>query len=656
MKVNRYLLVGLAANVIVHIRWFTGFVPLVSGDWLYRAPEASKELFSLPYLWAPGGTGSIKVDSAFYYMDLLNGVLSRLGASFAVTERVLYLWPITLLASCGSFFLIRHICKSDIAALVGSVVYSFAVYFLLISTQHDFILLADAVFPFAFLYGMRAIESGRAADAVRAGLVAFALSAAEFRIFYIYALAITAYGIYGAVAALPSSRTALLRTARAVMLIVGIPLLSHFFWIMGLMKAGSLTENEVLSRAIFYDGSASLVNALAMFHSYWTGGVVRWFTFNPIPIWFWVVPLAAFLGFYLMRRDRRVVFFTLITVLGLFLSKQSNPPLPGVYAWLFQHVPGFAAFREPSKFFVLVIIGYAVLVGAFARWSTHGAPIYFRVAGRALVVIVMFVMLWNGKPLITGEIGSLYVPSSPPPGVLELNRYFATQAEFFRVLWSPDIELWTTSGALHPRAYVAGMKVGADDHTDVNAQLDTMSVRYIVMPSVPAAEQGKGSEYLRDRVGAMAAEGTISRVDLGVPELAVYENRDFKPHLYLTDAPDAGVGVVAFTSVEFVRVNPTKYVVRLPSTDRPLYLNFSERFHEGWKLGGSGETASRAKSALEMNSFLILPGTARTLTLNFAPQKYLNIGFSVSVATLVACIGYLLYDWRKRYVQAHPTR
>jgi len=68
------------------------------------------------------------------------------------------------------------------------------------------------------------------------------------------------------------------------------------------------------------------------------------------------------------RKNKDVVFFGVVALIGILLSKQVDDPFPGLYPWLFKNVPGFNAFREASKFYFLIALGYSVLIGSFVDW------------------------------------------------------------------------------------------------------------------------------------------------------------------------------------------------------------------------------------------------------------------------------------------------
>jgi|GEM_PF-7061107 len=76
------------------------------------------------------------------------------------------------------------------------------------------------------------------------------------------------------------------------------------------------------------------------------------------------------------RRRRYILFFAVLSVIGILLSKQVSDPFGNLYYWLYDNFPGFNAFREASKFYILIALGYAVGMASLVEWllppSRHG--------------------------------------------------------------------------------------------------------------------------------------------------------------------------------------------------------------------------------------------------------------------------------------------
>jgi len=152
-------------------------------------------------------------------------------------------------------------------------------------------------------------------------------------------------------------------------------------------------------------------------------------------------------------------------------------------------------------------------------------------------------------------------------------------------------------------------------------------------------------------------------------------------------------------TITFQKINPTRYEVKVESASRPFFLVFSESYYPGWKAyvenepfkfdkviaeyDNMGVREARhdmrftpsdisylfGKPISEANHFLV-NGYANawyidpkevgkqdfTLTLYFLPQSYFYIGLIISGLTLLGCVGYLVFDWRRRRGAREPNK
>ncbi|NCU42685.1 MAG: hypothetical protein EOM19_08355 [Candidatus Moranbacteria bacterium] len=69
-----------------------------------------------------------------------------------------------------------------------------------------------------------------------------------------------------------------------------------------------------------------------------------------------------------MKKREYILFFALVALVGMLLGKQVSEPFPTLYNWLYETFPGFNAFREASKFYVLIALGYAVGIASLVDW------------------------------------------------------------------------------------------------------------------------------------------------------------------------------------------------------------------------------------------------------------------------------------------------
>jgi len=74
-----------------------------------------------------------------------------------------------------------------------------------------------------------------------------------------------------------------------------------------------------------------------------------------------LIPIVAFSSLF-FRRDKYTLFFGILAIIGIFLSKELHPPLGEFFAWACTHVPFFSTFRVAQKFLVLAVLACSFLV------------------------------------------------------------------------------------------------------------------------------------------------------------------------------------------------------------------------------------------------------------------------------------------------------
>ena len=191
----------------------------------------------------------------------------------------------------------------------------------------------------------------------------------------------------------------------------------------------------------------------------------------------------------------------------------------------------------------------------------------------------------------------------------------------------------------------------------------------------------------------------------GEHSLNVFENGSFKVEMVEVKpearSQESGVRSQEPPKVEFKKINPTRYIVDVKGAKEPFTLVFSESFHEGWKAyvrksgvrsQESGEktipdkqlTDNEPWSALwsawmdsenriEIKDHFVVNGYANgwivpveqfrvsgsefrvqdnnwenfEIVLEYKPQRLFEVGLLISTTTLLGCIGYLGYGWRR---------
>lgn len=633
------LLTVFTISVISTWRWISISIFTYS-DWQYNLSNTLKDFATLNFSWTSlTGFGQLNLTASSWPSILVFGTFGLLNQNSNVADKFVFMFPVIIFSGLGSFLLLKHLLKSPIPAVVGSFVFTFNTYTLLIKTVHLTILVADSLVPLVILSFIKALEEKRFIWIVAFAILSFIQGAYEFRIFYITASILVLYFIFHTLVIEKGKLKAHLRnTALSFAALVVVALL-NMYWVIGLSKSGSVLHNEIFDRGLFGSQYLSLQDALTLFQSFWNGIQPISFLVNPIPIYFWLIPLVASLGLVLNRKNPKVVFFGIIAIIGILLTKQEDAPFSNLYLWMYHHIPGFNAFREASKFYILIALGYSVLIAAFIKtlWekatTTKGAQTQVWKIGAWLVTIsISAIFLWNIKPFITGEIGSLFISRHVPNDYKVFNSMIDSQPGYFRTYWLPTSSRWTEYTNLHPELSGTGISANLKDilpKEDLPLEqgltsaleqpyskemLNNTATKYIVVPLRDEANDDDFFIYYGDNrqlyIDTLNSLPYLKRINIGTKDLAVYENTSFKPYissptsLYQTPSTNNLAEIYSFATSQlgendfnFYTTDSTKNVPSTQITDI-----FSDLSIKDFQPGVASKTLSAPQGSLLYSS------------------------------------------------------
>lgn len=438
------------------------------GDWGFFLKETADTLrrhyFSI---WLSDSSfGRVLIDAGQAPTYAVYGWLSYyFNLNYALIERLVHMWPSIIIAIVGSYLLTNYVFKNKVAGALGAFVYTTNTYYLTLLTGHLTLAAAYAFVPLVILTYMKAITTGSRIYIVLSALMLAACSAYEPRFAYIVVLILAILAIFHFVISyLRRVRVSFRGVVKMGMLYaapIGIFVLLNMYWLLGLMMSGGPSGGTVIESSLFGNEFFNLSQAMTLFHPFWSGGEVQPFIVHDIPAYFWLIPPLAIAGFIASKKNYKLLFFGCIGIIGILLSKQSAAPFSSLYSWMFTNFPGFNAYREASKFYMLIALSYSILLPALylyvkkkfdSRWFSVG-----------LVGLFLLLFLPNLLPFISGKIGSTFAERKMPAAYGELNT-FLNQKEYYRTLWLPQKSRWSFVSANHP--YVSGSKMLFDGWKD----------------------------------------------------------------------------------------------------------------------------------------------------------------------------------------------
>ena len=365
------------------------------------------------FSWLPQVTNGLLSLWLDYPFRVVVKILSTVGFSWFVIEKLLWI-SVFALACYSSYKLTKH--------WLGCIIYTFNTYLLLLFSGGQLGVAASFAFtPFIF-YRFREHPKEKIVN----GLYLAILIIFDIRIAFLVILA-TAPWWYRSI----------------VSLIVAGSL--HMYWILPTVLAratipGELTNPGMLKFLSFTDFS----HALSLLHPNWPENLFgKVYFLQPE---FLIIPILAFSAVANKYR-----YFAFLALIGVFFAKGVNEPFGGIFQWMFERVPGFVMFRDPTKFYLYIAMGYSVLIPVILKKSR--------------LLSILFVIFW----LFTLR-GFSIQPVRIPEEYVQLKNLLVSDPIPSRTLWIPKREGFAFSSDVHPI-------LTATDAASVDP-----SVKYIIVP------------------------------------------------------------------------------------------------------------------------------------------------------------------------------
>jgi len=707
-----YILLLILVGFFTHFSWFT-FSTFSSGDTWYWFPETVNEFYSVAnqITWSTYlGFGGVVAEPYLFLFSFLRGLFARLGFFHDVSIVFLHFIPIVFFSVFGAYLFLSEIFKSKFQPFVGAIIYSTNTYFLVLQSEHLALARGYALAPLLLYAACKILKVHDRKTSIFYSLCFGVLLSFQIifepRIFYILFFVLLLLFLFGGFF---KKKDFLISSIIISVVVLGL----NSYWFFNILVTKSAIK-DLVARPLFGAQYKLLLNSFSLFRATWTGSAPVPFSNYPIPFYFWVTPILVFSSFLFKEKDKllykHIIFWGLAGLLGIFLAKQENEPFSVIYVWLFNNFPGFSFFRDSSKFYILIALSYSVLV----PYSLSKLYSYFNGKLRSLVLVIMCVVLgvflWNTKPLITGEFRSMFIQRFIPDDYLIFKNYILKQPEYFRTMWTPVDSRW--SMYLNAKPKVGTVNIIENDWKDFIGYIeynknismpkkiisiysksfsdqlfDNSSIKYVIVPLQDIANDddfyiyygGKNDPNIRKwYIAELDKISWLKKIDIGTQELVVYENENFRPHVYLTKTEETIHKKVSYEVTDFIQKNPTEYKVNLNNLNQSLYINFSESFHPDWKLRAGNFNwfdvltqknyflldENHYKNDANLNSFKIDPEFIKQnypnsykqnpdgsidveLTMYFKPQSYFYLGLIISITTLVCCVSYLVWFFLK---------
>jgi len=304
-----------------------------------------------------------------------------------------------------------------------------------------------------------------------------------------------------------------------------------------------------------------------------------------------------------VNQRRKVYFiFYCLALFFIFLAKSSNPPFGYIYDWFVMSFKIFAFMRSTAGMVIYAAIFYTLIYGVITQFFFYKYPkLKF-----AVLVISFLIILIPGYHIWTGKYFLNLSPVNPninkkEHGLKIPEDYFrsAYQLDKLKLDSKLDVVLgargyqnnsWGYYGFLIYPWFINKPIISFD-------KLDNKGLTYSLFNNVRYVYYDK--TILSDKKDIENIFRKYELVDQAFSSTSIDIFRKFDetfiPHFFISK--DIGNN----TSLEFKKINPTKYRIRIHESSGKLQLVFLENFDKQWMLYSGNSFDS---NFLKNNSYL----------------------------------------------------
>lgn len=437
-----------------------------------------------------------------------------------------------------------------------------------------------------------------------------------------------------------------------------LTILLHAFWLLPILVFRSTPVQQLVwdygSTGLFqFLSFADFSHTIGLLHPNWPEDIFgKTYFMKPE---FLLLPIIAFSSLLFMEKNnqrhlnKNILFFALLGLLGAFLAKGTNPPFGQINSFIYQNIPGFAIFRDPTKWYIFIAIAYAILipfsilrVGDLLE-SQIKSPIRKYIQFSSFLIVFGF-LLFLISPALLGELNGTFKSNEVPNEYIKLKDLLYMKPEFFRTLWIPRRQRYNFFSSTHPaveaielfHATTSAQIITRLRSENAQKYLEDLAIKYVIVPYDP-----KGEIFIQDRkyderqynllIQDLDSIHWLRRVN-GFSKVAVYETPAQKDHFWL-DTEE---------KISYQMVTPAKYLVNAKIT-RETSIVFSETYNSYWVMKDSNSTIYSQETETGLNRFLLSKEGNYQVEISFSQEKYYQYGKLISLATLIILFSTLFW-------------
>ena len=402
--------------------------------------------------------------------------LSKFGMTYSLLAKALMLAQI-LIGSLGIYYLFKKLNIANWTIPIGILFYFLNTYFLVnVDGGLVFLSFAYACFPAGLYFILNLVENNSTKNLLIASFWVIIVSFIDIRVALLIMLSALLWIV------IVKKYLGLLSIFCIGLFLVVV----HLFWILPALKTGiSLPGSYGGSGNVEQFSFFSSGHLLLLSQPHWYSNI---FGDIQIPRWYFVgIPLLTILALGFAKTTPKYKLTVALVFIGLLLMKGGHP-----YRWLYENLPGFIFFRDPSKFSVLLTLGYTGLICLALEILGQKFP-KFR---NLLLVGASIYLLGLISPIYLSQTTGAFVQNPKEINYAKFSQTIS-QKDFSRALWLPNkppqgvVDLspvWTEAGwLLEKRPFLSAID-GTYEYfnyvraTESASLFDVTGIKYLLYP------------------------------------------------------------------------------------------------------------------------------------------------------------------------------
>lgn len=440
------------------------------GDWPFRYREQLATWVSLPYSWRPDvlvSTSSTMLLTFYPIIMTMGGLAKFLGFNYSLIEKIVFFFPVVFLPGISMYYLTHYLFKKRKASFFSAILYASNTFILLKTQTHLTMAMAYSLTPLILAFFIQSLRESSMRKVILASIV-FAVSMAyEVRITYITTWLLLFYFLY--INILERDFSTFKNTLKIFTVFTITTIALEAYWVLLYFLGGGRENFASRLPSEPWISWGQLIHAITLRTTWYTlTGEMKAFVVQPVNPIFLLIPILAFSAIFLRKKNKNVIFFSILALIGIFLVKQETPPYGFVYTWLFKNFPGFNQYRVAEKFYLLIALCYSVLYGVAVNdlGKVIGRKIKRQNTSK-IAIICFFTLIFSSQiimawPALENQMEGNYYPSmqTPPKEYLTIKNFIMAQPSGYRTLWLPFLSRFSFFSGEYPTVPIDRLSQG----------------------------------------------------------------------------------------------------------------------------------------------------------------------------------------------------